>query len=179
MSQKENDSKILTSKKTTSAKLKELSKMQGLHINITEGVDKDNLTLALKKKAQIEELERQLKELEKQYQPLRDAILNDIEAIQTSEYDNVEYTAEGQRAFKYPKNSKSGQVDEAKLEELGKQKRVLGKVFKMVRVVDEDNLIKLLQTGKITADEYRAVTLQKISPVLEIKQLSVDTEPTE
>jgi hypothetical protein len=67
-----------------------------------------------------------------------------------------------------------------KLEVLAKSKRVMSKVFKKVRVVNEVELLKLLQSGKITIDEYRAVTIQKISPVLEIKkvaeQVDIDTE---
>ena len=169
MSKKENDAKILTSKKTDSAKLKELSKIEGKHINISQGIEKETLTLALKKKTQMEELERELKELEKGYQTLRDAILFQIEGIQESEYDTVEYVNDGQRAFKYPKNSKSGQVDEKKLEELARKKKVYSRVFKEVKVINDAELLKLLQDGTITPDEYRSVTIQKISPVLELK----------
>ncbi len=172
MSKKEQDAKIITSKKTPSQKLKDLSKIEGKHINVSQGINDETLALAIKKKAQIEELERDLKELEKGYQSLRNDLLAQIEGIQDSEYDTVEYVNDGKRAFKYPKNSKSGQVDEAKLTELAKKKRITSKVFKTVKVVNEDALINLIHAGKITADEYRAVTIQKISPVLEIKVVS-------
>lgn len=180
MSKKEKESKVLSSKKTPSQQLKELSKVEGRYIHTTEGIDKATLTLALQVKAQKELLEGQLKELENRYQSLRDELLAQIDDVQTSENDTVEYVNDGQRAFKYPKNSQAGKIDEVKLEVLAKSKRVMSKVFKKVRVVNEVELLKLLQSGKITIDEYRAVTIQKISPVLEIKkvaeQVDIDTE---
>jgi hypothetical protein len=181
MSKKEKDAKTLASKKTPSQQLKELSKIEGKYLHVSEGIDKATLTLALQVKSQMEQLEGQLKELDNRYQSLRDELLAQIEGIETSVYDTVEYNNEGQRAFKYPKNSKSGQVDEQKLETLAKQKRVLSKVFKKVRVINEVELLKLLQSGKITVDEYRAVTIQKISPVLEIKKVAevIDTNAEE
>jgi hypothetical protein len=160
--------------------LKELSKIEGRYIHTTEGIDRATLTLALQVKAQKELLEGQLKELDNRYQMLRDELLSQIEGIETSPYDTVEYVNDGQRAFKYPKNSQAGKIDEVKLEVLAKSKRVMSKVFKKVRVVNEVELLKLLDNGKITLDEYRAITIQKISPVLEIKkvaeQIETDTE---
>jgi hypothetical protein len=175
MSKKEKDNEILFApKKTSTQKLKELSKIEGKHINVSQGIDTEILTLAIKKKAQIEELERELKDLEKSYQGLRGEILTQIEGIEESKYDTVEYVNDGQRAFKYPRNSKSGQLDEQKLETLARKKKAYSKVFKKVTttVVDEDALLTLLQNGTFTTDEYKSVTVQKISPVLEIKAVN-------
>jgi restriction endonuclease S subunit len=171
MSKKEQDTKTLMSKKSDSAKLKELSKIEGQHINITSEIDVFTLTQALRVKAQMEQLESALKELEKQYQPLRDELLLQVEQVQGSEYDSVEYINEGKRLYKYPKNSKSGKYDERKLAELTKKKKIYSKIFKKVVQVDESELIKSLQSGKISADEFRAISIQMISPVIEIKQV--------
>jgi hypothetical protein len=174
MSKKENDVKIVMSKKSDSAKLKELSKIEGQHLNVSEGIDNVTLTLALKKKTQMEELERQLKELETQYQALRNELLGQVESIENSEYDSIEYVNNGQRLYKYPKNSKAGKLDEQKLTDLARAKKLYSKIFKKVVVVDESALIKALQQGKISADEFRSVTLQQISPVIEIKYVQTE-----
>jgi hypothetical protein len=176
MSNKENDVKILMSKKSDSAKLKELSKKSGQHINVTTGIDDETLTNALKKKVQMEQLERELKELDSQYQGLRDELLQQVSLIQTSELDSVEYVGDGKRLYKYPKNSKSGKYNEHELKELAKKKKVYGKIFKKTVVVDETELIKALQQGKITAEEFREITIQQISPVLEIKFVDTDKD---
>lgn len=177
MSKKEQDTKTLMSKKSDSAKLKELSKLEGQHINITSGIDIFTLTQALRVKAQMEQLESTLKELEKQYQPLRDELLGQVEQVQNSEYDSVEYVNDGKRLYKYPKNSKSGKYDESKLADLARNKKIYSKIFKKVVQVDESALIKALQQGKITPDEFRAITIQMISPVIEIK--TVAEQPVE
>ena len=177
MSKKEQDTKTLMSKKSDSAKLKELSKIDGQHINITSGIDIFTLTQALRVKAQMEQLESTLKDLEKQYQPLRDELLSQVEQSQNSEYDSVEYINEGKRLYKYPKNTKSGKYDEKKLEVIARKKKIYKQIFKTEIVVNESALIKALQEGKITPDEFRAITIQMISPVIEIK--TVAEQPVE
>jgi hypothetical protein len=176
MAQKENDTKVLMSKKSDSAKLKELSKKAGQHINVTTGIDDEVLILALKKKVQMEQLERELKELDSSYQGLRDQLLQQVSLIQTSELDSVEYVNQGKRLYKYPKNTKSGKYNEKELAELAKKRKVYSKIFKKVVTVDEAELIKAMQQGKITAEEFRAITIQQISPVLEIKHVDGDTD---
>jgi hypothetical protein len=166
---KNTDSKILTSKKASGTKLKEISKIEGKHINVTEGIDFFTLTMALKVKAQIEQLESTLKELETQLKPLRDELASQASELKESEYDSVEFVNDGKRLYMYPKNTKSGKYDESKLVELAKQKKIYSKIFKKTVKVDEDELIKALQQGKITPDEFRQISLQVLTDVVEIK----------
>ena len=179
MSTKENDVKVLMSKKSDSSKLKELSKKEGQHLNVNDGIDEMTITLALKKKTQMEELERELKQLDSEYQKLRDELLSQVETIQDSEYDTVEYTNNGKRLFKYPKNTKSGKYDEKQLAELAKKRKIYSKIFKKVVTVDEGALIKALQEKKITAEEFRAISIQQISPVLELKYVNEGSQSVE
>jgi predicted transcriptional regulator len=172
MSKKEKDTNILMSKKSTSQKLKDLSKYEGQHINVSEGVSELTLSNALKVKSQLEEIEAQQKELEKRYQALRDQIVDELSDIQASQYDTVEYVNNGKRAHLYPKNTQSGKIDEVKLEKLARKKKIYSKIFKPTVVVDDKELIKALQDGTISTDEFRAITLQKITHVLEIKLVS-------
>ncbi len=175
MSKKEKDTNILMSKKNNAQKLKDLSKFEGQHINVSDGVSELTLSNALKVKAQLEEIEAQQKELERRYQSLRNQIVDELTDIQANQYDSVEYVNNGKRAYLYPKNTQSGKLDEDKLKQLARKKKIYSKIFKPTVMVDDTELIKALQEGLITPDEFRQVTLQKITHVLEIKAVNEGT----
>ncbi len=166
---KQSDSKILTSKKTESAKLKDLSKIVGQHINTSEGIDIDLLTEALKLKAQQEQLESALKEVEKMLKPLRDSLVEQAVGMKTSKYDSIEYINDGKRLYVYPKNTKSGKYDEKLLEQLARKNKIYKKIFEPTVKINETELLNAMLEEKITPDEFRAITLQVLTDVAEMK----------
>ena len=157
--------------------LKEKSKIGGSYINATEGVDTFTLTQILRKKTQLEELKKAVKELETEYNQLRDEIVSQIESIQTSKYDTVDVVMDNMRVRKYPKNTKAGQIKEDEMKQLAKDKKLIGKLYEKKLVLDQEKLVKALEEGLITEKEFVSVTVQAISPVLEVSY--VDEKSTD
>jgi hypothetical protein len=175
---KEKTAKILSSKKKEGMKVKELSKVEGQHINISSGVTEPSLHDAVAIKANIEELKRRIKELEAMLEPLHDGISDELRQFQTSPHDSVEYVNNGLRAYLYPKNTKSGQVDIKAYEKMAKEKGLTKEVVVKVPTVNEKGLIVAMQRGDITHEEFLSVALQNTTYVLEMKAVKEEDGTT-
>lgn len=149
--------------------LKEKSKVVGGYVKLEgDALDKFTLNQILKKKTQIDELKSILKDLENTYDKLRDELKEQIESVENDKYDTVEYVEDGMRAFKYPRNSKAGKIDSEKMMELARQKKIIGKLYEKKLVLNEDKLVSLIEEGIITDAEFISVSIQAISPVIEV-----------
>jgi hypothetical protein len=159
---------MATKKVSADKVLKEKSKVVGSYLNATDGVDVFTLTQILKKKTQLEELKKAVKEFEAEYNGLRDEIVGQIEQIETSKYDTVDVVLDNMRAKKYPRNSKAGKVDEEKTMEFARKKKIIGRLYEKKLVLNEEKLVELLEDGTITQNEFIKISIQAISPVLEV-----------
>jgi hypothetical protein len=166
----EKDRKILKTKKSSEDKVKAIHKQNTVsqHVNIVDGLDRMLITQAVKLKKNIDDVESRIKEDKKKYDALKKQIVAQIKGIEQSDGDSVEYNNYGIRIYKYPKNNEVGQVDEGKFETMARQKRIYGKVFKTVKVVDYDALVKAVDEELITIDELVEVLLTKNTPVIEM-----------
>ena len=119
-------------------------------------------------KSQIDLLESQLNELRRKYQPLRDEILRSLPG---EKIDKVEVLVDGIQVKKFAQIRGAGQLDQQKLLELAKNRKILTKVTKFVRVVDEEQLLLALHEGKISYDEYMdCLTQGQIIEALKLEQ---------
>ncbi len=167
------ENKILNSKTSASAKLKKLAKTNksGKFLNVSTGVSDVTLSKALKAQTNLSELKDKVKELESLLKEYKDQIKGQIAQIETSDEDDVVYTNNGMRAYKYPKNELVGKVDELELEKLARKRKIYKKVFKTIRVVDEEGLVEVLKNNKITTDEFYKISLTDNTPILEISHV--------
>lgn len=168
---------MATKKVSVEQQLKEKTKVVGEYINTTEGVDKFTLIQILKKKAQLDELKAVVKEMESEYNNLRDEIVGQIEGIQTSKYDTVDVMIDNMRARKHPRNSKAGKISESELMELARKKKIIGQLYEKKLVLNEEKLVELLDNGTITQDEFIAISIQAITPVLEVSYVDEKVKP--
>lgn len=175
---KEKVAKILASKRKSGLKMKDLSKLEGQHINVSSGVTHSDVHDAVTIKANIEELKRRVKELEALLEPLHDSISGELQQLQTSPLDSVEYVNSGLRAYLYPKNTKSGQVDIKAYQKLAKEKGLTKELVVKVPAVNEDGLILAMQRGDITHEEFLSVSLQAPTYVLEMKAVKEEDGTT-
>lgn len=102
-------------------------------------------------KAQIDILETKKKALEKKYKPLREMILDSLPG---GSKDKVEYMIDGIQVKKFCQIKGAGKLDEDKFLELAKKKKILTKVTKQVRVVDEDRVLLAIANEELTLAEY-------------------------
>jgi hypothetical protein len=71
--------------------------------------------------------------------------------------------------YVYPKNTKSGKYDEKLLEQLARKNKIYKKIFEPTVKINETELLNAMLEEKITPDEFRAITLQVLTDVAEMK----------
>lgn len=140
---------------------------------LPEDTELDIVTLrkAVNLKNEIDILESQLKALQEQYKPLRDEIL---ESLPGDEKDKVEVIIDGIQIKKYAQVRNAGKLDHEKALELARKKKILQKVTKVTRVIDEDLLLLAISEGKITYDEFaECLTEGNVIQQLKLEQKNV------
>lgn len=163
---KENIQKLLDGRKTS--------------FNVYDEVDTEKLSIATlkeatKTKAEIDALVSKVTILQAKYKPLREEILASLPGTKN---DKVEVTIENIHLKKYPQIKGAGKLEEDKFLELAKKKKILQKVTKHIRVIDQDSVMAALAEGLITYDEYiECVSEGKPTEHLSLEKLcSVDVE---
>lgn len=140
-----------------------------LYKSVPEGVlNPETVKKAAKIKGQIDILESQIASLQVEYAPLRNEIL---EALPGDKKDKVEVVVDGIQIKKHAQIKGAGKINEEKLMELARKKKILSKVTKKVRVIDEDALMLAIADGLITYDEYKECLSEgTVVEVLKIEQ---------
>lgn len=104
-------------------------------------------------KSRIDVLISEVKSLEDKYKPLREEILRDLPG---NKEDKVEFLIEdlGIQIKKHTQIKGAGTLDHNKVMELVKRKKMMMRVTKTVRVIDEDLLMLEVANKNITEEEY-------------------------
>jgi hypothetical protein len=135
---------------------------------ILEHLDLETLDKAVNLKNQIDILDTQLKSLREKYNPLREEILLKLPG---SEHDKVDAIVRGVQIKKYPQVRGAACLKEDKALELAKNKKILTKVTKQVRIIDHDMLLLAVEQGDITFDEYlNCLSEGSVSEVLKLER---------
>jgi hypothetical protein len=162
--------KALKDVKATLKKMTESKANEGVAYikEIPAGViDTNILQQAAAKKAELDVLLSQVKMIDAQYQPLRAKVL---EQLPGNAKDKVEVVIDGIQIKKHSRTTGGGKLDEAKLGELARKKKILSKVTKKVTVFDEEAVLMALHDGLITYEEYvSCLTEGKVTPVIDIE----------
>lgn len=123
---------------------------------------------AIKVKNEIDIVESKLRALQQQYKPLREEILASLPG---EEKDKIEVMLNGVQIKKHIQIKNAGKLDETKMMELLKSKKLLQKTTTKVRVIDEDLLLMAIANDDLTYDEYAScLTEGKVIPVLKVEQ---------
>lgn len=102
-------------------------------------------------KSQIDVLFKKMEALDSKYKPLREEILM---MLPGDKGDKVEIMIDGIQLKKHVKYRGAGSVDHEKLMKLIKDKKLVTKLTKKVRVLDEEAVFLALAEGAISYDEY-------------------------
>ena len=151
--------------KSVEEKLKILSKVKGETIE-SANIDPDDVRNFVRLKAERDAAIATLEKAGKLYEEARQKI---IKQLPGTEKDIVDVTIEGFRIHKYPRNTAAGKLNEEKVLQLAKKKKLLGKIAPMVRKVNKQALIEAIANNKISYEEYLDCTTQNIVPVIEIE----------
>ena len=113
-------------------------------------IDIETVKRATRIKLEMEMLESSLAALKNEYEPLRKEI---ISSLPGDEKDKIEVILDGIQIKKHIQ-ARGGGIDQNKIMNLIKEKRLVTKVTKNVRIIDEDLLLAAIYNGDITYDEY-------------------------
>lgn len=151
--------------KSVEEKLKILSKIKGDKIE-QANVDIDDVKEFARIKAERDIALANLKKIGDEYEAARQKIISQLPGFET---DVVDIVIAGVRIHKFPRNTAAGKLDEEKVLELARKKKILGKVAPFVRKINSKALIEAIAEEKVTYDEYLECTKQNIVPVVEIE----------
>lgn len=156
---KENVKQMLNARKT-GVTYKELPQDSNLDIK--------TVRKAADLKTEIEILEAKLSALNEQYKPLRKEIL---EMLPGDNIDKVTLLIDGIQIKKSVQVRDSGKLDYNKIFQLAKEKKIITKISKNVKVFDEELILLAIDEGHITYDEYLScLTEGNIIPTLKLEK---------
>lgn len=155
---KENIQKLLDRRRSATATYEEVD---------LEVLDVETLKEATRVKAEIDALISKVTVLQAKYKPLREEILDSLPG---DKEDKVEAVVDNIRIKKYTQIKGAGKVDTEKMLKLARKKKILQKVTKQVRVIDNDALMAALAEGLISYDEY----VECLSPGNVIEHISLE-----
>lgn len=139
---------------------KELPKDSDLDINVVKK--------AADLKTEIEILKAKLSALDEQYNPLRKEIL---EKLPGQDIDKVTLLIDGIQIKKSVQVRDSGKLDYNKIFQLARQKKIITKISKNVKIFDEELILLAIDEGHITYEEYlECLTEGNIIPTLKLEK---------
>lgn len=145
-------------------KLKTLGRAQGQTIREGE-LDRDLVMKATRLKGEIDVLQAKLKALTEEYETHRKVILDSLPG---GDEDTVEILIDGILVKKHPRNM--GKLNPERLMDLARQRKILTKITRQVRVIDEDAVLRTLAEGVLTYEDYESCIEKKIIPVLTLER---------
>lgn len=139
---------------------KELPKDNDLDINLVKK--------AADIKSEIDILDAKLSALQEQYKPLRKEIL---ETLPGEAIDKVTLLIDGIQIKKSVQVRDAGKLDYNKIFQLARQKKIITKISKNVKIFDEELILMAIDEGLITYDEYlECLTEGNIIPNLKLEK---------
>lgn len=139
---------------------KELPKDNDLDINLVKK--------AADIKSEIDILDAKLSALHEQYKPLRKEIL---ETLPGESIDKVTLLIDGIQIKKSVQVRDAGKLDYNKIFQLARQKKIITKISKNVKIFDEELILMAIDEGLITYDEYlECLTEGNIIPTLKLEK---------
>jgi Rps23 Pro-64 3,4-dihydroxylase Tpa1-like proline 4-hydroxylase len=163
--------KMLAYSNTEDAKkrIEEFTRAKGALI--TEGnVDSELVREIAKKKAEMEILRSQLKQIEVEYDVLKDK----LEAQLPGETeDKIELLIDGIMIKRHPRLKRGAKLNSVLFEQLARRKKIYGRVTKTIKVFDEESILTSLVEGDITYEEYIRCIDREFTTVLRIENKSL------